>query len=167
MSLMEGLLDEGRTVYTDNYYTSINLAHELLARSTNLVGTLRRNRKLNPKEVINMKLTRGQQVAKESNTGIVVLKWKDKRDVLMLSTIHSDNRRESKSGKEKPEVIIDYNNCKAFIDLSDQMKSYFSALRRGIKWFRKLTVELITGTVLINAYCIYKEVSGKNISITM
>ena len=113
-----------------------------------------------------MKLKRGQQVAKESNTGIVVLKWKDKRDVLMLSTIHSDNRREAQGGKENPEVITDYNNCKAFTDISDQMKSYSIAVRRGIKWFRKLAVELITGTAAINAYTIYKKISGKNISIT-
>lgn len=51
LTLMKDLLDSGRLLYTDNYYTSIHLAHELLMRSTHLVGTLRSNRKLNPKRL--------------------------------------------------------------------------------------------------------------------
>ena len=47
-------------MYTDNWYTSVSLANELLSRSTNLVGTLRSNRKFNPKEVINAKLKKGE-----------------------------------------------------------------------------------------------------------
>ncbi|KAJ4438847.1 hypothetical protein ANN_14800 [Periplaneta americana] len=42
-----------------------------------------------------------------------------------------------KHGKEitKPKVIIVYNNSKAFIDISDQVKAYNTSLRRGIKWY--------------------------------
>lgn len=35
----------GRRIYTDNGYTSVNLAHQLLDNNTHLVGTLRTNRK--------------------------------------------------------------------------------------------------------------------------
>lgn len=163
MTLMRDLLDSGRILYTDNIYTSVHLAHQLLARSTYLVGTLRSNRILNPKEVISANLSKGQQVARESNTGVVVLKWKDRRDVLMLSTIPTDNRNKVQGGK--PEIIVQYNNYKAYIDLSDQMKSYSTALRR-IKWFRKLAVELITGSALVNSYVLYTNITGKKISIT-
>lgn len=45
-SLMENLLDCGRTLYTDNYYTSVHLARELAKRQTHIVGTVRFNRKL-------------------------------------------------------------------------------------------------------------------------
>lgn len=48
MELMEGLLDCGRTLYTDNWYTSVSLAETLLRRRTHLVGTLRTNRKKSP-----------------------------------------------------------------------------------------------------------------------
>nr|CAH7757259.1 unnamed protein product [Callosobruchus chinensis] len=51
MYLCEGLLGEGRTLYTDNFYTSITLAQTLLNRNTHLVGTLRKNRKNLPKSV--------------------------------------------------------------------------------------------------------------------
>lgn len=36
LSLAEGLLDEGRTAITDNYYTSLDLANKLLERKTHL-----------------------------------------------------------------------------------------------------------------------------------
>ena len=55
MKLMEQLLDKGRTLYVDNYYTSVALAQKLLERNTHLVGTLRSNRKLNPRDVIQKK----------------------------------------------------------------------------------------------------------------
>jgi hypothetical protein len=40
MELSEDYLDMGRTIFNDNWYTSISLANELLSRSTNSVGTL-------------------------------------------------------------------------------------------------------------------------------
>ena len=44
--------------------------------------------------------------------------------------------------RKKPELIVDFNKCKAFIDLLDQQKAYNTSLRIGIKWYRKLAVEL-------------------------
>nr|CAH7741472.1 unnamed protein product [Callosobruchus chinensis] len=48
MELMEPLLNTVRTLYTDSFYTSVDLAHELRNSQTHLVGTLRQNRKPNP-----------------------------------------------------------------------------------------------------------------------
>jgi len=45
MKLVEKLLDCGRILHVDNFYTSIPLAQQLLERKTLLCGTLRRNRK--------------------------------------------------------------------------------------------------------------------------
>nr|CAI5858915.1 unnamed protein product [Callosobruchus analis] len=49
MNLCEPLLNYGRCIYVDNYYTSVELAHRLLEKKTHLVGTLRKNRKQQPK----------------------------------------------------------------------------------------------------------------------
>lgn len=63
----------------------------------------------------------------------MVLKWKDRRDVLMLSTKH-DNAIKSfirrRIATEKPHVVADYNNGKSNIDLTNQMGSYHTCLRR-------------------------------------
>lgn len=55
LSLAEGLFNEGRTMYADNYYTSVTLALRMRKRKTHLVGTLRSNRKYLPKGVTNTK----------------------------------------------------------------------------------------------------------------
>ncbi|KAJ8975404.1 hypothetical protein NQ317_001944 [Molorchus minor] len=56
MFLAEKLLNAGRTIITDNYYTSLELANQLLNQKTHLLGTLRSNRRGNPKEVVNKKI---------------------------------------------------------------------------------------------------------------
>lgn len=168
-NLSNNLLNEGRTIYTDNYYTSVDLAQKLLEKKTHLVGTLRSNRKRNPKRVIEKKLKKGETVAAEHNSGIVVQKWKDKREVLTLSTKHTSEMGKIKCGNKestKPNAIIDYNKHKAYIDLSDQMKAYNNCLRRGVKWYRKLAVEFITGTALVNAHFLYQEVTQCKMNIT-
>nr|CAH7714764.1 unnamed protein product [Callosobruchus chinensis] len=105
MHLSQKLLISGRTVVTDNYYTSFELAINLLDKKTHLLGTLRSNRRGNPEEVINKKLKRGEVAAKENN-------------------------------RENPVAVIEYSKAKSSIDLSDQMASYASALRKICLLFR-------------------------------
>lgn len=105
MRLMGGLLDRGRVLYTDNWYTSVDLAKKLLRRKTNLVGTVRRNRRGLPKVVTETKIKRGDLVARQNQDGILVLKWRDKRDVLMLSTLHDH----ATDNAGKPLVVGSYS----------------------------------------------------------
>jgi len=80
--------------------------------------------------VIAKKLVRGGVIAKQNRRGIVVLKWRDRRDVLMLSTIHTNlmiNVNQRRTVIKKPKVIADYNTGKSYIDLTDQMGSYHLA----------------------------------------
>jgi len=86
----------------------------------------------------------------------------------MLSTKHTDNmvmvpRRENKS---KPEVVLDYNRGKSFIDLSDQMASYGSPLRKSLKWYRKVVFELLLNTSVVNALCLFQKTTATRIKIT-
>jgi len=54
--LSEPFLNFGRTLVVDNWYTSVELAELLNRQQTHLVGTLRTNRKSNPKEVTKKKI---------------------------------------------------------------------------------------------------------------
>ncbi|KAJ8927402.1 hypothetical protein NQ314_020182, partial [Rhamnusium bicolor] len=106
--------------------------HALVNQSTHLVGRLRSNQMHNPKEkVIQETLKKGETVAAESNTGVVIQKWKDKREVLTLSTKHTAEMKIVRNESEKLLGIIDYNKQKSYIDLSDQMKANSTSLRRG------------------------------------
>jgi hypothetical protein len=91
MKLMEGYLNEGRTLIIDNFYTSIILAHTLLQNKIHMVGTLRKNVRELPKDVLNAKIKRGEIKGKANSDSVVACIWKDKRDVRMISTKHGIN----------------------------------------------------------------------------
>ncbi|KAL4154119.1 hypothetical protein QTP88_001952 [Uroleucon formosanum] len=149
MELTHEYLNFGRTIYTDNWYTSVNLAHKLLEQNTHLVGTLRANRKQNPKDVVQKKLKKGQVIAQQSD-----------RDT-MIETI---NKRGQTT--KKPEIVIDYNKGKALVDICDQRSSYHSLLRKSMKWYRKVAIEIILSTSVLNAMCLYNKVNKTKIGIT-
>ncbi|CAH1998424.1 unnamed protein product [Acanthoscelides obtectus] len=125
---------------------------------------------MNPKQVVDKKLKKGETGAAESNSGIMIQKWKDKRDVLTLSKKHTDELLIIRSGNnkelQKPAAVVDYNKHKAYIDLSDQVKSYTTSLRRGVKWYPKLAIELLIGSALVNAHVLHQEVANEKMSIT-
>lgn len=104
LRLCDGLLGKGYSVFVDNWYTSLDLAEKLIDNETHLIGTLRRNRKYLPKQVMEAKLKPGEFAAKENSKGITVMKWKDKRDVCLLSTKHCIEFRKTKN-KRGIEVI--------------------------------------------------------------
>lgn len=107
-------------------------------------------------------------MAQENEDGITVLKWKDKRDVLMMSTKHTDTFCKIKlKGKcvRKPKMVLEYNKCKASVDMSDQMTAYSTPLRKSVKWYKKLAIELILNTAVVNAMIMYKETTNKAISM--
>ncbi|CAK1553810.1 unnamed protein product [Leptosia nina] len=152
----------------DNWYTSVPLARELLQNETHLIGTLRKNRRHFPKVVVSTKLKKGQFIAKESDDGITVLRWRDKRDVLVLSTKHSTRFVSvSKNNKitMKPSIVVDYNRAKGAVDLADQMAAYQSPLRKSLKWYKKLAFDLILNIAMVNAFVLYKSVTNKPITI--
>lgn len=170
LEVISSLLTSGRTLYTDNLYIGVMLAHELIKQQTHLVGTLRKNRKFNPKPVVTKKLKRGEMVSLQSNTDVIVSKWKDKRDVLFLSTKSVPELQEVATRRGvalKPSTILEYNAAKSFIDVSDQIASYASTIRKGVMWYRKLAFELLTNISVVNAHITFKSITGKNDHITM
>ncbi|KAJ8971209.1 hypothetical protein NQ314_000811 [Rhamnusium bicolor] len=164
MSLCEPILNQGRTICTDNWYTSLQLAERLLDRDTYLVGIMRSNRKGIPQDVAKAKLKVDETIAMENHKGVTVLNWRDKRNVLMLSTKYSNEVVETtrKTGQlvNKPKMVMDYNKGNSAVDLSDQMAAYSRPLRKTVKWYRKLAIELILNTSMVNAYVLYTEVTG-------
>lgn len=169
LNLARNYFGKGHTMFVDNWYTSLDLAEKLVQQDTHLVGTLRKNRRNLPKDVMTMNLKPGEFSAKENKNGITVMKWKDKRDVCLLSTKHSIGftKKKNKRGIEttKPKIVIDYNKAKAAVDLSDQMSAYSSPLRKTLKWYKKLGIELLLNTAVVNARVLYQSTTKKKISV--
>ena len=74
-----------------------------------------------------------------------------------LSTKHSnkivDTGKKNRHNEaiKKPEVITYYNSVKQGVDVSNQMASYHTAVRKYIRWFHKVAVEFLQGTAVVNA----------------
>lgn len=165
LHLVHDLLNQGRTLFMDNFYNSVTLAECLLTRQTYVCGTLRSDRRGNPKVVTKKKLKKGEVYGQENEKGVKVLKWVDKRPVLMITSRPEDSDCLVPSGKlnrkkeeiSKPSSVLAYNNVKKGVDISDQLSSYYSPLRKTIRWYKKVAFELILGTCVVNAFVIFNS----------
>ena len=160
------LFDKGYIVYTDNWYSSPTLFHHLQSRKTSAIGTVRTNRKFMPRLEVKKK---GEISYMASLTGMLALAWMDKKQVTMLSTLHSDGKTgtvetRTRGGqtktKTKPLVVLDYNKGKAGVDVSDQMAVSYPIRRRCVKWYQTLFCHLIDTTV-VNAYLVHQALGGQ------
>lgn len=163
------LLDKGHRIFFDNYYSSPELLEELLHRNTSSCGTVRSNRKGLPIAVTKANLKPGEtcfrrSVGRDGHPGsILALKWCDKRSVYMISTSHAatekwtgKNHRVHGTPIYKPSVIVDYIERMGGVDLSDQLMTYYSFLRKSCKWWRKLFVHILN-MLILNAYILNKK----------
>ncbi|XP_046666454.1 piggyBac transposable element-derived protein 4-like [Homalodisca vitripennis] len=157
----------GLYVYTDRYYTSTELASELLNMNTYLTGTVMPTRKQMPPDLqaTTKKLKKGEIIS-QRNGNILVVSWRDKRVIHMLST----HGKGSKSGVTdvasrwpnkppvtKPNVVVDYTKHMGAVDRSDHFISSYEFMRRTKKWYRKMVFWLLE-VCIIDSYLLYKQV---------
>ncbi|XP_063932857.1 piggyBac transposable element-derived protein 4-like isoform X2 [Zophobas morio] len=164
LQLMREHFDKGHSLFMDNFYNSHSLVQKLLERATYCTGTLRANRKNNCRDVVNTKLKPGDVIAKcDELNGIIMGKWRDKREVTFISTEYSatlqetQNRRGQK--KMKPEAIIYYNKFMSGVEHKDQMLAYNACDRKTIRWYKKLGLHTLQ-ILLLNAWYLYNKYSG-------
>lgn len=156
-SLMDGLLDHGRQLCCDNWYSSVGLAKKLLNRKTHLIATMRKNRRGIPILIKGKRLRRGELYYQQNKDGIMILKWKDKRDLLMISTVHDGEIGPS----NKPVVVEDYNKLMGFVDQSDQMSAYSPFVRRTTKWYIRIFFHFVTQMAIVNSWRLFCDSKEK------
>lgn len=106
----------------DNFYNPHELARNLTTQVTYCTGTLNAKTRHNPRYVLDKKLKKGEAIARYSEN-VIVGKWKDKRDILFISTEHNgeliayvDKRNRS---REKSSAIFYYNKHMSSVDRQD------------------------------------------------
>ncbi|XP_068089438.1 piggyBac transposable element-derived protein 4-like [Hyperolius riggenbachi] len=142
LDLLNPLLHQGYHLYVDNFYTSVPLFKHLFSVQTPACGTVRANRKGLPAEVVHKKLKRGETFSQRSNE-LLALKFKDKQDVLALTTIHSEETRMVRTRTQeivKPLAIMQYNKFMGAVDLSDQFLSPYRLDRKRKIWYKKVAL---------------------------
>ncbi|XP_058873937.1 piggyBac transposable element-derived protein 4-like isoform X2 [Acipenser ruthenus] len=154
----------GFHLFTDRFYTGYDLAMELLKIKIHLTGTIMANRRGLPAPVKQgLKLKTNEPVSFSKDNKVMVLGWKDKRLVLMLSTFHGSDcekvQRTIKRGAieelEKPSVICDYTSKMGAVDRADHYCASYAFSRKSVKWWRKmffwlLEVAIVNSAILFN-----------------
>ena len=137
LSLVEPLLKNGCTLWMDNFYNLLALAESpwklTLLEPCFLVGkTLHKEWK---------KLKKGELVAQHSGP-VSVLKWKDKKEVTVISAYHGEETRMKLTKcwqqKKKPVSVLDYNENMNGVDLKDQLlQPYLLERKKMTEWLHK------------------------------
>lgn len=89
----------------------------------------------------------------------MAIKWKDKRDVNILSIIHNDTSVEipgRHSAIQKPACVEDYNLYTG-VDFNDQMLQPYLATKRSRFWNKKVATYLIHLAIYNAIYSKYNE----------
>lgn len=163
------LLGRGHHVYMDNFYTSPELFEELHSKETFACGTARPNRKQMPKAVTTPKLKNLGDCIFRRNGPLLCFKWHEKKDVLMLTTIHEavmvETGKVDRAGNiiEKPEAVYYYCKRMGGVDLNDQLLNYYSFLRKSLKWSRKILIHFFNMCIL-NGYILNKHYGSEKLS---
>ena len=157
-TLMKSHLGKGHTIYVDNWYASPALFKFLHNNGTNACGTVIKERKGMPK--IDKRLKKGEAAFKLSDN-LLDLKWTDKKEVYMLSTMHTAEfkaviRHGGERVIQKPVCVLDYNNSMGAVDKADMVISTMNSTRESSKWYREFFFHLMDICVW-NAYCLYKH----------
>ncbi|XP_053977063.1 piggyBac transposable element-derived protein 4-like [Hylaeus volcanicus] len=153
---------QGYHIFTDRSYTNLILAQELLKLKCYITGTMQPKRKYVP-EIIKEPEFKDNNVFACRSGNLLLLAWKDKEVITMLSTLHSSEMESVNSRvhggvivrKQKPRMIIEYDKHMGCADKIDHSNSY-TFLRKSHKWWRKL---FFWGLELCarNSYILYKE----------
>ncbi|KAJ8875293.1 hypothetical protein PR048_023188 [Dryococelus australis] len=134
-----------------------------------MMQKFRTNRKHMPKELPKEKLKVGEAVAYSSSINITSMKWKDKREVRMLSTKHTLDftetgkvHRKMQTKIMKSTAVLDYNIKIRGVDVGDQILSKFLVMRRYSKAYKKIFFYVVD-MMLLNSYVLFKKLHGKDI----
>jgi hypothetical protein len=156
---------KGHEVYTDNFYTSPQLADYLYGRDTYLCGTVRTNHKGYPKELVQTnaaarRLQRGQSDWRMCGP-LLASYWKDNRMVYYLSSCHEPEgdmttQRRAKDGtaQEIPctPTVEAYAQYMGGVDRLDQ-NTRLNKEKKTLRWYRRVETKL-RECALYNAYII-------------
>ncbi|PNF43126.1 hypothetical protein B7P43_G18025 [Cryptotermes secundus] len=155
----------GHKLYMDNFFSSPDLFDELMTKKITCCGTVRPNRKGLPDDFRRrqFRLRKGD-IRVRVRQNMTALVWKDKRDVYMLTNMHSPPAEGNFCGEHgnatKPAVVADYNKHMGYVDKADRMANSYGICRRTWKWTNKLFFHLLDLTIL-NSYILLSSCGAK------
>ena len=119
----------------DNYFTSCDLATDLLAVRTTVVGTVRKNRAELPKELLPSRAREELSSIFCFDRQLTLTSYVPKKGkaVVLLSSMHHDAAVDI-GNANKPEIIIHYNKTKSGVDNLDHLVGLYTCKRKIRRW---------------------------------
>lgn len=156
-TLIRDYFNTHRHLYVDNWYTSPALLKYLHENNIQYACvTVKKNRIGMPR----FNTIKPGEVQAQYSHPMTALKWRDKKDIYILSTIHSDVMAPSLKEDRatglpvmKPQAVLDYSKSMASIDTADMLLSSIQCIRKTIKWYKKLFLHIIDMHVLHSFLC--------------
>ncbi|KAF0695463.1 piggyBac transposable element-derived protein 4-like [Aphis craccivora] len=123
-----------KNITGDNWFSSIELITELKRHGLTYVGTLRKNKRDIPSQIVPNKQTEVNTTKFAFTKDITLLSFvpKNNRYVLLFSSMHHTNTINLENSK--PEIIEFYNQTKVGVDALDQKCAVYSTHRRIRSW---------------------------------
>ena len=156
LELIPRLLNQGYRLFVDSFYTTYNLAHDLLKAGTYLIGSVRKNSTAMPL-VFRNSTEEWEKVASRGDyrwhrdERFVAVQWKDCKTVTVISPIHKGSDITSckrvlqhrsnfrQSNVKQPTVIKDYNYGMNGVDKSNQyLTQYPCYIKTKFHWWKVL-----------------------------
>ncbi|RVE41260.1 hypothetical protein evm_014089 [Chilo suppressalis] len=151
-----------RHLYIDNWYTSPALLNYLHENNIYACGTVKKNRIGMPR----FNTLKPGEVQAQYSPPMTALKWRDKKDIFLLSTIHSDVMAPSLKEDRatglpvmKPQAVLDYSKNMGSIDTADMLLSSIQCIRKTVKWYKKLFLHIIDMHVL-NSFFSFRQIKN-------
>lgn len=172
--LVEPYKGKNRNLTCDNWYTNYPLAKSLLKDHITLVGTLKKNKREIPIELLPYKArpVKSSIFAFQKDVTLVSYSAKKNKAVVLLSTMHDDDKLDSKT--EKPDIVMFYNSTKGGIDCVDQMCGNYSVSKRTRRWplvifFQLLNIGGLNANILYNTLhpSQKRRIFMKNLSLSL
>lgn len=162
LKLSEPYYHSNRHIFTDRYYTSLNLISELEKLGLYFTGTINTNRKGLPKF---SNLKKNELVYYKSDSKIL-MNWRPRNKFVTLITNYYDIASFSKTFYhrrikqtvvlEKPKIVFYYNKLSKSVDLNNSFCRYYRFNHKNYRWWRAIFfyfIELcVSNTYVIMTY---------------
>lgn len=131
--LSEPICGTNRNITTDNWFTSVPLFNKMLVdHKLTMVGTMRANKTEIPAKFLQSKPAGESLFAFDHNKTLVSYSPKEKKNVILLSTMHHSANVDAET--KKPEIVLFYNSTKGGTDTFDKLCHGYSVIRRTKRW---------------------------------
>lgn len=159
----------GYCIFFDRFFSTIPLIEKLLSKKLFGCGTIQKNRKYLPHDLLlpdkSMKMG---QFDSASCGEISISKWKDrgKASVMIVSGMHKSSdeaevKRKNKTGERVivkcPKSVAEYNKNMGGVDRFDHLMAVYSISQKSRRWWIKIFYYLLESAI-VNSFILYNYI---------